>query len=160
MRFDKYAPLLASSDVMEYQFDSVGPKGTIIKVVQFARTSNPDIFNLAFGNLQDGRLDEDCIVDNKDRNKILATVAATVYEFTATYPEKYIFFVGTTPQRSRLYRMAISINWTKLSADFDIYGVVFIPFGVDKEPFVAGKDYIGFLVKRKAREFVHPVGKV
>ena len=72
-------------DKLEFQFESEGPKGKIIKMVQFAQTQNKDIFNLAFGNLNDdGSIDDEATNDNKDRNKILATVAATVYKFTAS----------------------------------------------------------------------------
>ncbi len=74
----------------------------IKKIVQYVQTQNEDIFNLAFGNLDnDGSIDDETTNDNKDRNKILATVAATIYEFTAKYTDKTIFFCGTTPERTQ-----------------------------------------------------------
>ncbi len=111
MQYEKYNDVAASSHKLEFQFESEGPKGKIEKVVQFAQTQNEAIYNLAFGNYnKDGSIDDETTNDNKDRNKILATVAATVYEFTAQYPDRIVFFWGSTPERTRLYRMALTIN--------------------------------------------------
>ncbi len=145
---------MSSSDKLEFQFISEGPKGEIKKVVQFTKTQNADIYNLAFGNLNpDNTIDDETTNDNKDRNKILATVAATVYEFTANYPDKMIFFCGTTPERTRLYRMALTINFEELRNDFTIYGVLKGIESFEKITFRKGADYYGFIVKRKRVKF-------
>ncbi len=124
MRYEKYDNVITSSDKLEFQFESEVPKGRVKKVVQFVQSQNEDIYNLAFGNLnKDGTIDDETTNDNKDRNKILATVAATVYEFTSKYPDKNIFFCGTTTERTRLYRMALTVNLEELKKDFIIYGV-------------------------------------
>lgn len=150
MQFDKYAPLLVSSDSLEFTFLSNGPKGEIRIVVQFNATENPTIYNLAFGNLlSNGGVDDTIKNDNKDRNKVLATVAAAVYEFTSKYPEKLIFFTGSTPERTRLYRMALTNNFDLLDLDFEIFGVVVQAESYYVEKLLKGKDYFGFMVKRK-----------
>jgi hypothetical protein len=150
MKYEKYDDLIATIDFLEYEFVSVGPKGNIAKVVQFTPTNNPAIFNLAFGNKkEDGSLDDLAKDGNKDRNKILATVVSSVHLFTAEYPAKWIFFSGSTPERTRLYRMAITLNFEELSVDFEIIGIlkdldafVYVPF--EKEV-----NYFGFLIRRK-----------
>ena len=150
MKMEKYDNVISSSDKLEFQFISEGPKGKIKKIVQFTKTQNEDIYNLAFGNMNDdGIIDDETTNDNKDRNKILATVAATVYEFTAQYPDKLIFFCGTTPERTRLYRMAVTINLEELQKDFRIYGVLKGIDTFEKISFKKGVDYFGFMVKRK-----------
>ncbi|WP_276503219.1 DUF6934 family protein [Terrimonas pollutisoli] len=150
MQYEKYESVIASSDKLEFQFESEGPKGTIKKMVQFAQTQNEDIYNLAFGNLnKDGSIDDETTNDNKDRNKILATVAATVYEFTAKYPDKMIFFCGITAERTRLYRMALTVNLEELKKDFRIYGVLKGMDSFERVLFRKGVDYFGFMVKRK-----------
>lgn len=150
MRHERYDNIIASSDKLEFQFTSEGPKGRIKKVVQFALTQNKSIYNLAFGNLnKDGSIDDETTNDNKDRNKILATVAATVYEFTARYRDKTIFFCGTTSERTRLYRMALTVNLEELKKDFRIYGVLKGIDTFEKVQFRKGVDYFGFMVKRK-----------
>lgn len=150
MQYEKYNNVAASSDKLEFQFESEGPKGKIKKVVQFAQTQNEAIYNLAFGNQnKDGSVDDETTNDNKDRNKILATVAATVYEFTAQYPDKMVFFCGSTPERTRLYRIALSVNLAQLKKDFRIYGVLKGIGTFERVAFKSGVDYFGFIVKRK-----------
>ena len=150
MKQEWYEPLLASADVLKFRFNSIGPKGRILKGVQFRRTSDPGIYYLSFGNLlPDGSLDLYIKDDNKDRNKILATVAVAIYKFTARYPDKYVFFTGSTDGRTRLYRMALAIHFQELSMDFDIYGVHLKEDGYLIELFEKGKNYYGFAVKRK-----------
>jgi hypothetical protein len=150
MQYEKYNTVAASSDKLEFQFDSEGPRGKIKKVVQFAQTHNEAIYNLAFGNLnKDGSIDDETTNDNKDRNKILATVAATVYEFTAHYSEKIVFFCGSTPERTRLYRMALTVNLEQLKKDFRIYGVLKGINTFERVLFRKGVDYFGFMIERK-----------
>lgn len=150
MQYEKYDNIIASTDKLEFQFISDGPKGKIIKVVQFTKTENENIYNLAFGNMKkDGRIDDETTNDNKDRNKILTTIAAIVYEFTSVYPDKFVFFCGTTRDRTRLYRMALTINLEELRKDFRIYGILKGVDTFERVVFQTGVDYLGFMIKRK-----------
>ena len=102
MKFDKYENLLVSTDAFEYAFVSEGPKGRFRKIIQFVETTDEGIYNLAFGDLlEDGSVDDLVKNDNKDRDKILATVVYAVYEFTSRYPAFSVFFAGSTPDRTR-----------------------------------------------------------
>ena len=150
MRYEKYENIVTSSDKLEFQFISDGPKGKIIKLIQFTQTQNSEIYNLAFGNLRDdGLIDDETTNDNKDRNKILATVAASVYEFSSHYPDKMVFFCGTTPNRTRLYRIALSLNYEVLKKDFHIYGIQKNADTFERAAFCKGVEYYGFIIKRK-----------
>lgn len=136
-----------SSDVLMYQFVSLGPKGMIKKVVNFERTYDNHIFNLAFGNVnEDGSIDDLSRNDNGDRNKILATVIAIITQFTSLRPDSYIFIFGSTPARTRLYRMAISLNYEVLTKTFYIWGLIKTR---GSELFDGTQQYDGFLIKRK-----------
>lgn len=151
MNYDKYEDVIANSDFLRFEFLSVGPKGNIKKCIQFSQTRHPQIFNLAFGNLlDDGAIDDLTVDNNLDRNKVLATVVSTVYEFCSNYSTKWVFFSGSTIERTRLYRMAITINIDILLKDFEILGVL---KDLDEEfvnvPFQKGINYFGFLVKLK-----------
>src|SRR5258708_35804708 len=120
MKHEKYESFLVSEDGLEFTFVSEGPKGQIRKMVQYMETVNPEVYNLAFGDLlPDGRIDDRIKNDNKDHDRILATVAITVYEFTARHPEKIVFISGTSPERTRLYRMTLTKNWETLNLDFE-----------------------------------------
>ena len=82
------------------------------------------IMFLAFGDV-DGNddIDDHRVSDNGDRNKILATVVYVIDLYTIKYPGRWIFFKGSTKERTRLYRMAISINLEELSEKFEIYAI-------------------------------------
>ena len=128
----------------------MGPNGTITIIIQFLETSDPGVYNLAFGNLlPNGNIDDKVKNANDDRNKVLATIAMAIFAFTLKYPGAHVFFTGSTPERTRLYRMALTINLAELSADFDIFGVHISRFGYCTEKFEKNKTYQGFLIKRK-----------
>ena len=82
-------------------------------------------------------------------DKILATVAGVVYEYTSTYPERNIIFTGSNNARTRLYRMAINKNYNELSRDFHIFVLVELNAEIVKVPFPGNHDCLGFIVKRK-----------
>jgi len=150
MKLERYESLVASDDGLKFTFNSIGPKGRICKWIQFQKMNDSTIYYLSFGNLlSDGNVDHYTKDDNKDRNKILATVAVAIYEFTARNPDKLVFFTGSTDGRTRLYRMALTIYFQALSLDFDIYGVYIMEDDHLIEPFEKGKDYYGFAVKIK-----------
>jgi hypothetical protein len=150
MKYERYEAVLVSKDALEYKFNSIGPKGEISIEVQFIETGIDNVYNLAFGNLlPDGNIDDHIKNNNNDRDKILATVAEAVYKFSDRYPGKLIYFKGSTPERTRLYRMALTINLTELSLDFHIYGMVQKTTGLFIEAFTKGKEYDAFVIQRK-----------
>jgi hypothetical protein len=105
------------------------------------------VFNLVFGDLRaDGTIDDNVVSDNKDRNKILKTVAMAVFDFTQRFPDRYVYFEGSTPARNRLYRMTITTNLEELSKTLSIWGII---QNNDFESFQKQGNYTGFLTKRK-----------
>ena len=83
----------ASDTYLDYEFDSDGPKGKIRKIVRYSPQNSNGVtyFNLGFGdlNLKTGKIDDLVTSNNQDREKILATVAATVIEFTQQLSTPY-----------------------------------------------------------------------
>jgi hypothetical protein len=140
----------ASDTYLDFEFDSEGPKGKIKKIVRYSPQNANGItyFNLGFGdlNLKTGKIDDLIISDNQDREKILATVAATVLEFTQHFPDVMIYAKGSTPSRTRLYQIGISANWEEIEPLLYVYG-----FEEDMgwRPFRKNVNYRAFLVKRK-----------
>jgi hypothetical protein len=112
---------------LDYQFYSQGPKGRIKKVVRF----QPDLlngipyYNLLFGDFKDGEQDIDDRVrtNNADAEKVLATVAAILVDFLDRYPHALVYAQGSTPSRTRRYRMGITRLWTEIEPVFEIYGL-------------------------------------
>ena len=72
-----------------YEFLSEGPRGTIKKVVLYQELEQ-GIYNLAFGDWDEKayKIIDHTKTNNNDRNKILATVAATVIDFMKHYPQQ------------------------------------------------------------------------
>ena len=133
-------------NAMTYEFTSIGPKGKIAKVVIYSEIDD-NIYNLGFGdkNIKTGDIDDLVITDNKDSQKVLATVAFTAYTFTDKYPDAWVGISGSTKARTRLYQIGISNNLAQISTDFIVLG-----FNNEKwERFEKNIEYEAFLIKRK-----------
>jgi hypothetical protein len=148
MQLDKYS-IISSDDHKFYEFYSEGPNGKIKKVVVFSKPMGrqENIFNLAFGdwNEKQKRLNDRAISNNKDRQKILATVASTVLEFINYYPDAIVYAEGSTLSRTRLYQIGISAYLSEINKWLIVYG---FRFG-DWEIFQPGRNYEAFAVKIK-----------
>jgi hypothetical protein len=136
-----------NASFLDYEFVSIGPRGNIKKVVRFSQIRH-GIFNLAFGDLDEatGEISDTIVTNNNDSQKVLATVAATVHDFTLHYPDASIIAKGSTHSRTRLYRMGITNNWQEITADFEIQG---LKKDQRWESFKLGSDYEAFWVRRK-----------
>ena len=149
MKLPKY-PLASSDKLMTFEFTSEGQKGLIEKLVRFQETNVKNVYNLAFGDkdLTTGDIDDKVISNNGDSEKVLATVAATLYAFTDKYPNAWIYATGSTKSRTRLYRMGITKFLTEVKEDFEILGET----GGDWEVFKKNIEYNGFFVRRKRKK--------
>jgi hypothetical protein len=146
MKHEVYASIKVTDDFDTFDFVSTGKNGVIRKRISFIKTESDNVYNLAFGDVdKDGKVNYYSVSNNGDRNKILATVVNVVGEYTEEYPDRWIFFSGSTNERTRLYRMAVGLNLKELSAEFEIYGYA------DGQivPFTKNLKIDGFLVKRK-----------
>ncbi len=115
----------ANESLQTFGFESDGPNGKIKKIVRFSPQNADGItyFNIAFGDeIDEGKLNDKAISDNKDREKILATVAATIIEFTSYFPDVMVYAKGSTPSRTRLYQMGIAANWDTIKHVLNVYG--------------------------------------
>jgi hypothetical protein len=145
---------LVSKDYMEYEFFSEGPKGKIKKVVLFSQVNlqGSVYFNLAFGDYDEmGNFSDLTKSNNHDAEKVLATVARAVIQFTNFYPDAFIVAEGSTPSRTRRYQMGINKFWEEIEPDFNVFG---LSEEGGFEPFRSGKNYTGFGVKRKNTIFI------
>lgn len=69
-----------SPDFMQYRFKSIGNQGVIDKFLLFEDFGNSR-FNLAFGDIVDGRTFDHVVSNNHDTVKTISTVAKIVYVF-------------------------------------------------------------------------------
>jgi uncharacterized protein DUF6934 len=118
MKYDYYKRIEISPDFETYDFISEGIKGRIHKRIYFELVQEPGIYNLAFGDItEDGSIDD--------------------YSCNQPIPA----------ERTRLYRMAISINFEELSTFYSIYGV--LPNG-DLVNFKKNLFYEAFIISKKS----------
>ncbi len=132
---------------MGFEFESIGKKGAIEKVVQFSHTGLPDTYNLGLGDkdVRSGRIDDDVISDNGDSKKVLATVARAVIRFFEQNTSCQIIAIEGTKSRTKLCQIGISNNLEEITKNFIIYGLKDRKWQV----FERGQNYEAFLIKEK-----------
>lgn len=135
-----------------FEFYSEGAKGIIKKVVEYQKTSDENVYNLAFGDYADktNTINDLTVTTNGDSLKVLATVASTVYAFIEKHPNVSIIATGSTAVRTRLYRMGITNNLNEISEDFIIFKYTEDERWVE---FEIGEDYEAFLVIKKENRY-------
>lgn len=148
MHYDQYE-ITPGDTAMVYEFVSQGPKGDVKKTVIYSQTGITNLFNLGFGdqNENTGEMDDCVVTNNGDSIKVLATVASTVYLFTNLFPNALIGAAGSTPARTRLYRIMISNNLETIRRDFEVYGFL----DGDWQTFSVDTNYSAFLLSRKSK---------
>jgi hypothetical protein len=146
MKLDRY-PLKTEENFTVFEFVSEGTRGAIKKIIQFQETTEPNLYNLAFGdkNNNTGKLDDLVVSNNGDSEKVLATVVAALYVFFNKHPDAFVYATGSTKSRTRLYRMGIAKFYDEMSEDFYVYGQI----GDDYFKFEPEINYDGFLAQRK-----------
>lgn len=125
MNYDVYNVLYVKEGYSIFEFLSIGPKGIIPKRVAFIPTEYESVYNLTFGDVNVyGEINDYSISDNGDRNKVLATLVHVMEIYLRRFPERWVYFTGSTGERTRLYRMVVSINFDELKDKFDIFAII------------------------------------
>ncbi|MGN7890363.1 DUF6934 family protein [Dyadobacter sp. 22481] len=142
---EKFYPFEASEDYLFFWFESQSEQRKIVKMVELTKVTE-NIYNLAFGDVDEtGVLDDLVVSNNGDMRKTLATVVQVIVTFFGAYPDKQLYFTGSSPARTRLYRAILSReaeNWNEV---FDITGIL----GGETFPFQNSIAYEGFMISRK-----------
>jgi len=128
-----------------FEFVSQGERD-VLKVVVLQKTDEVNVYNLAMGDLINGRVNYSNVTDNKDTAIVIQTIGEIVQMFTKNNYERRVFVTGNTPARIRLYRRYLSNNLEKVTDKFYVWGAN--DDGTGFEVFKKGKNYTGFLVQR------------
>lgn len=143
----QHYPMWMGQNQLNYNFYSVGPKGKILKAIWFRQVEfEPNrIFNVSLGDVDDitNEIKGNVISNNSDVDRVLMTVGQSVIIFCKRFPDAYVTVRGSTPARTRLYRMVISSRLTEIRRKFILYGL----FGLKAELFRKNQNYDGFMVK-------------
>ncbi|WP_394992081.1 DUF6934 family protein [Emticicia sp.] len=136
-------------DAFRYEFFSTGKGQTIKKIIIYKKTDSTQFYNLILADIMpDGSLSVTNVSNNDDMEAILATVAQTMLIFFEKYKRAIILFSGSTAARTRLYQIAISREFDKVSDILNIFGIL---GGEEAEPFQKNKNYIGFAISQKSK---------
>jgi hypothetical protein len=135
-----------NNSFLDYEFVSEGPKGNIKKIIRFTKISS-SVFSVGFGDLDEetGEISDTVITNNNDSHKVLATVAATIHDFTIQYPGAWVIAKGSTLSRTRLYRIGITNHWEEIKTDFEVFGLI----SDEWISFEQRRAYDAFLIRRK-----------
>jgi len=112
-----------SAEKQYYLFTSEGPKGKINKIVLFQGIGE-NRYNLAFGDLLFGQLDDEVVSNNRDFVKVLSTVAACVYDFVKAYPGIELEIEPVDEKRKMLYNAVFKRHHLFIRQQFRILGVI------------------------------------
>jgi len=141
----------AAPDSLIFEFESVSDNKTIKKVVLYEKIEEYDnLYQLSFGDLiSENTIDYLAISQNKDRDKVLFTVAKTMLVFFENYPKNLLYFRGSNDVRTRLYR-------TYISRFIEIIELNFQVFGLNKEgkleKFIKNKNYEAFIISHYGKD--------
>ena len=119
-----YYPFETFDNAIRFRFTSISSEKKVEKIIRFSETQFDGIYNLALLDvLDDGSESDMAQTKNKDMEKVLATVFRTMQIFFQNHPDCGIAFSGSTPERTRLYRIAITRELERASNLLDIIGI-------------------------------------
>ncbi len=150
MNRPKYTLTSISEDNLRFVFESIGPKGTVIKAVEYDPfDSNGIYYNLALVDIdENGEFSDNVITDNKDTDKVFVTISKTIDLFFEKYPLKRIVIFSDDSLRLRLYRMIISNYSHEKEQIWNFFGLKNNNF----QKFEKGIDYEAFMITLKSNE--------
>ena len=130
-----------------FEFESVSDTKTIKKVIAYELVNESQmIFNLSLVDKdENGSVSDMVVSNNRDMEKVLATVIQTLPIFFAEFEGSRIYFSGSTPVRTRLYRIVIAKFYQYFEREYSIFGFV----SQVAEPFEQGRNYEAFLISKK-----------
>ncbi len=132
-------------DFLQYRFKSVGVQGVIDKFVIFEDLSDGR-FNLAFGDIVDGKTNDTVVSNNHDYVTTISTVAMAVYMFFENYPTAILEIEAVDEKRLRFYNRIFKRRYREIEEGFVLEGID----GDEKEKYHPDGYYQKFEIKRKS----------
>ena len=94
-----------------------------------------NVYNFGFGDVNDdGQIDDLAVTDNKDTYAVFATLIQILFDFFKTHENKYVYFIGSTQSRTRMYQIILSKERTNWEGRLIVYGLLdgdTLPFEID-----------------------------
>ena len=118
---EEHYNLLPLRNQTRYLFESKGPQGAVLKLIVFSNIEK-NLWNLGFGDLRKGQLDDTTITNNHDVQRVLNTVAQAVYLFTEAYPESIVRIRPIDKRRAHLYNLVFQRRYAEIAEHFEVMG--------------------------------------
>lgn len=115
-------PYLTSGKKTQVAFQSLGPKGIVIKIIRFEHVKD-NCWNLGFGDYKHGKIETSRLTNNGDVVKVLATVAAAILTFLEEYPDRIVQIMPIDEKRKRLFNLVFSRIWEQIQEKVRIIGL-------------------------------------
>lgn len=124
---DTYEPIYINDDLTEFIFNSeLKTEESINLYVKFYNFNDPflpDVYNLAFGPLdENGEINDKIKLPHKDLNKLFSTILFFIITFLDTYKNRKVGIDGSDDTRAYLYHRLFLTNYNELD-DLIIIGV-------------------------------------
>lgn len=144
---NKFYQYLTKDDSLWFEFESISEKKTVKKIVIFSPIDEDSyLYNLTLVDaFPDGSYSDNSITNNEDMPKVIATVIQILCNFFKKYPYKSVYIEGSSPARTRLYKIIITKELSEIEKVFGIYGVT----DNKLEDFEKNKNYHGFIINLK-----------
>jgi hypothetical protein len=119
-------PFDRTVDETYFEFTSVSPTRSIRKAVAFtALPARTGWFNLALVDvLENDHFDDTSVSDNGDMEMIFATVIETLRRFFQRQPAARVLFRGSTPARTRMYRIILTKLLEEATKTYRVQGII------------------------------------
>lgn len=119
---DKHYLLESNSEKDFFYFRSKGVKGEIEKWVWFQKLGK-NRYNLAFGDLINGELNDSVTSNNLDILMVISTVSKTVYEFFELHPKVVILIVPRDEKLKQFYNTIFRRRHKEVEKIFKLVGI-------------------------------------
>jgi predicted nucleotidyltransferase len=140
-------PYKVASNGHYYFFESKG-SSNISKAVGFIlRNEDEQLVELVFGDLtEENIIDVLSVSNNQDFPKVITTVIYTLIDYLDKFPEKTVYFQGSTTSRTRLYRATIAKVIYQNELSYEVFGIT---DSDEVEAFDKNTNYKGFIIRKK-----------
>jgi hypothetical protein len=139
--------LKSSADGHFYFFESNGEKAVNKAIVFMPISNSSKMVELVFGDIKnDNSIDFYSASENNDLIDIISTVIESLKIYLTKFPDMTVYFRGSTPSRTRLYRAAIAKNLDTNELIYDIFGIL---ENQQAETFNKNHTYIGYIIRKK-----------
>ena len=124
---NKYQIENISEDMRESTFTTILQGGQqvplYVKIDNKSHALLPDVYNLSFGPLRNGRIDDKAELSHADYSKVFSTILVSALIYLTNNPEHSLGIDGSDNRRAYLYYWALLRNFDYLDQYFHMSGL-------------------------------------